>query len=122
MKKYLPWIPKVVAAIILLQTLAFKFTAHEQSVELFTQLNLLGMGEAFGRVGTGIVELIVSIMLLVPRTAKLGALGVIGLMLGALFFHVTILGFAGDNLPLSVMAVVALVSAGITWWHESHKS
>lgn len=107
------WILKIIAAIILLQTLFFKFTGHPQSVELFTQLGLFGFDESIGRIGVGVCELIASALLLVPRTALLGALGVIALMLGALYFHATILGFAGANGQLTIMAILALVSASI---------
>lgn len=93
-KKIFTWLLRIVPAVILLQTLYFKFTAHPQSVELFS---LLGM-EPWGRIGTGVFELIASILLLIPRTTLLGALMGLGLMCGAIFFHVTTLGinFGGD--------------------------
>ena len=88
------WILKILAAVILLQTLYFKFTAKPESVELFT---ILGM-EPWGRIGTGVAELIASILILIPRTTLLGALMGLGLMAGAIFFHLTKLGvnFGGD--------------------------
>ncbi len=88
------WFLRILAAVILLQTLYFKFTAKPESVELFT---ILGM-EPWGRIGTGIAELIASVFLLAPRTTLLGALMGLGLMAGAIFFHLTKLGinFGGD--------------------------
>lgn len=88
------WFLRIIAAVILLQTLYFKFTAHPQSVELFTTLGM----EPWGRIGTGIAELIASILILVPRTTLLGAILGLGLMCGAIFFHLTKLGinFGGD--------------------------
>ena len=88
------WCLRILAAIILLQTLYFKFTAKPESVELFTALGM----EPWGRIGTGIAELIASILLLIPRTTLLGALMGLGLMSGAIFFHLTKLGinFGGD--------------------------
>ncbi len=88
------WILKILAAVILLQTLYFKFTAHPQSVQLFTTLGM----EPWGRIGTGVAELIASILILIPRTTLLGALMGLGLMAGAIFFHLTKLGvnFGGD--------------------------
>lgn len=88
------WVLRILAAVILLQTLYFKFTAHPQSVELFTTLGM----EPWGRIGTGIVELIAAVLLLVPRTTLLGAITGFGLMCGAIFFHFTKLGinFGGD--------------------------
>lgn len=107
------WIAKIVPAAFLLQTLIFfKFPAHEVSVDLFTQLGILGLPEHFGRLGTGIAELIAVILLLIPKTQKIGAGGVIILMLGALGAHVMNLGFQGDNLPLAIMAVVLIICSG----------
>jgi uncharacterized membrane protein YphA (DoxX/SURF4 family) len=88
------WFLRVLAAVILLQTLYFKFTAHPQSVALFTELGM----EPWGRIGTGIAELIAAILILIPRTTLPGALLGLGLMSGAIFFHLTKLGinFGGD--------------------------
>ena len=100
------WILRLLAAFIMLQTLYFKFTGHEQSIRLFTELGM----EPWGRIGTGIFELIASALILYPRTTGWGgALGA-GLMAGAIFFHVTKLGikFDGDY-GLFTMAVIAFV-------------
>lgn len=78
----------VVAAIILLQTLYFKFTAHPDSVYIFTQLGL----EPYGRVGIGVAELITAFLLVWPRTRAFGAVIGLGVISGALFFHITKLG------------------------------
>ena len=100
------WILRVIAAVILLQTLYFKFTAQPESVKLFTILNM----EPWGRIGTGIAELITAILLLIPRTVLLGAFMGLGLMAGALFFHLTKLGivFNGDVILFSY-AVITFV-------------
>lgn len=100
------WALRILAAIILLQTLYFKFTAHPQSVKLFT---ILGM-EPWGRIGTGICELIASMLILIPRTTLLGAIMGLGLMAGAIFFHLTKLGiiFDGDA-GLFTYAVITFV-------------
>ena len=100
------WALRILAAIILLQTLYFKFTAHPQSVKLFT---ILGM-EPWGRIGTGICELVASILILIPRTTLLGAIMGLGLMAGAIFFHLTKLGiiFDGDA-GLFTYAVITFV-------------
>lgn len=99
-------------AVILLQTLAYKFTAHPDSVALFSKLSLLGMDESVGRIGTGIIELLVSIGIFLRPLRKISLLGVVALMLGAVYFHVTTIGFEGNNLPLFISALVALGSAG----------
>jgi len=101
------WVLRLLAAFIMLQTLYFKFTGHEQSVRLFTELGM----EPWGRIGTGIFELIASILILYPRTTGWGAGLGAGLMAGALFFHVTKLGlkFDGDY-GLFTMAMIAFVA------------
>lgn len=88
------WVLRLVAALIMLSTLYFKFTAHPQSVRLFTELGM----EPWGRIGTGVFELIASVLILNPRTTGWGAGLGAGLMAGAIFFHVTKLGikFEGD--------------------------
>ena len=87
------WVLKILAAVIMLQTLYFKFTGHEQSVKLFTMLNM----EPYGRIGTGVGELIASILILIPATTAIGALMGLGLMSGAIFFHFTTLGIKFDG-------------------------
>ena len=87
------WILRILAAIILLQTLFFKFSAAEESVYIFSTLGL----EPWGRIGTGIVELIAAVLILIPRTTAFGALLGLGVMSGALFFHLTRLGLVVKN-------------------------
>lgn len=101
------WVLRLLAALIMLQTLYFKFTGHEQSVKLFTELGM----EPWGRIGTGIFELIASILLLIPRTTAYGAGLGAGLMAGAIFFHLTKLGiiFDGDAI-LFTYAVITFIS------------
>ena len=94
------------------QTLFFKFTAAPESVALFTQLGL----EPFGRVGIGVAELVALILLVIPRTAIYGASLAAGLMGGALFSHLTTLGFAGDMGVLAALAVVALLASLTVLW------
>ena len=87
----LSWICRIVVAVILLQTLFFKFTGAEESKYIFTTL----MGEQYewiGRFGSGIMELFASILLLIPSTAWLGALLALGVSSGAIFSHLTKLG------------------------------
>lgn len=100
------WALRLVAAVIMLQTLYFKFTGHPQSVALFTQLGM----EPWGRIGTGVFELIASILILYPRTTGWGAALGLGLMSGAIFFHLTKLGivFDGDAV-LFIYAVITFV-------------
>ncbi len=108
MKNVLYWGARIVAAIILLQTLYFKFTASAESVYIFTTVGM----EPWGRIGTGVVELIAGIALL-TRWAWLGAGLGLGLMVGAIGMHFTLLGIEvqGDGGRLFIYAVlVALCS------------
>jgi len=106
------WIVRIVAAAILLQTLYFKFTGQPESVELFTKLGV----EPWGRIGTGVIELIASILLLIPSTAFVGAFLGAGLMAGAIISHITVIGIEskGDGGQLFMLAVTVLVCCSIT--------
>ncbi len=101
------WLFRIIAAVIMLQTLYFKFTAQPESVQLFTALGM----EPWGRIGTGVGELIASILILIPRTTLIGAIMGLGLMSGAIFFHLTKLGiyFGGDAVLFSY-AVICFAS------------
>lgn len=101
------FIVRLIPAIIMLQTLAFKFSGHEQAIDLFVRLG----AEPFGRYATGIFELIAVVGLLIPKTYWYAAILTIGLMLGALGSHIAILGFEGTDAQLGIMAIVALVCA-----------
>lgn len=106
-KNILSWILRIIAAIILLQTLYFKFTAQPESVVLFTKLG----AEPWGRIGTGIIELIAGILLLIPATAFVGAFLGIGLMSGAILSHLAVIGIEsnGDGGQLFILAIAVLV-------------
>ena len=84
---------RIVVAIILIQTLRFKFTAHPDSVYIFEKVGL----EPYGRIGIGILELIAGILLLIPKTVWLGASLTIGIISGAIFMHLTKLGIEVNN-------------------------
>jgi hypothetical protein len=82
------WILQVVTAGILFQTLFFKFTGAEESVYIFTRVG----AEPWGRLGSGVVELLATILLLVPATSALGALLALAVISGAILSHLTVLG------------------------------
>src|ERR1700682_2039998 len=104
------WILRLVPAIILLQTLYFKFTAHPQSVKLFTQIGM----EPYGRIGTGVLELIAAILLLIPRFTGYGAILGLIMMTGALYFHLTKIGINFDGDPgLFIYAVITFIFCAI---------
>ena len=113
MHKALPWILRIVPAVILLQTLPFKFLGKQESVDLFTTLTTKALGngelEALARIGSGVVELTAAILLLIPKFTHKGALLTAATMAGALGSHVLFLGFEGMAGQLAGMAVVALI-------------
>jgi len=102
---------RVLAAVIMLQTLYFKFTGQPESVYIFSKVGV----EPWGRIATGIAELVASVLLLVPATTVIGALMGIGIMLGALATHLFILGIEvqGDGNQLFIYALIVL-SACVT--------
>lgn len=107
MKKYLPFILRLIVAVILLQTLYYKFGGHPDSLYIFEKT---GLGDA-GRIGSGVAELIAAILILIPRTAWLGALLTVGIISGAILMHLTKLGIEinGDGGTLFGMAVAVFV-------------
>jgi uncharacterized membrane protein YphA (DoxX/SURF4 family) len=119
LKHIISWLLRIVAAIILLQTLYFKFTGHPESVNLFTKLGV----EPWGRIGTGVIELVAGILLLIPGTVVLGALLGLALMSGAILSHLTVLGIesAGDGGQLFTLAIIVwLACAVILWLNKSN--
>ena len=102
LKNILEWVLRIVLALILIQTLFFKFTGAPESIYIFEKT---GLGTP-GRLGSGIAELIASILLLVPKWKSYGALLAFGAMSGAIFFHLTTLGIdvMGDGGTLFYLA------------------
>lgn len=98
---------KLIAVVILLQTLFFKFTGAEESIYIFTRLGV----EPLGRIGSGIVELIACILILIPRTTLIGALLAFGTMIGAIISHIFVLGIIvkNDGGELFILAITTLL-------------
>ena len=113
------WIIKLAAVIILLQTLYFKFTAAEESVYIFSTLG----AEPFGRIGSGIIELIASILILMPRTTLLGALLGLGTMSGAILSHLFFLGIEvkNDGGTLFILAIITFICCAILVFQNRDK-
>jgi putative oxidoreductase len=107
------WVLQAVAAVILLQTLFFKFTGARESVYIFSTLG----AEPWGRIGSGVVELIAAALLLYPRTAAVGAALTLAVITGAIFSHLTKLGIAipavDDHGELFALAVVVFVASAV---------
>ena len=101
------WIARIIAALIMVQTLYFKFTGAEESVYIFTTVGM----EPVGRIAIGILELVASVLLIINATAWLGALLGVGLMAGALGMHIMLLGIEvkGDGGYLFCLALIVLL-------------
>jgi hypothetical protein len=100
---------RAVAAIVMLQTLYFKFSGAPESIYIFSQIGI----EPWGRIGTGVAELIASVLLLIPATIAIGALLSIGIMLGAIVTHLFILGVEvqGDGGQLFLYAMIVFIAS-----------
>ena len=118
MRKYftLTNILKLVVAIILVQTFFFKFSGAAESKYIFTTVGL----EPWGRIGSGIVELIAVILLFIPGMTWLGALLSLGTISGAIFFHLTKLGIVvmDDGGTLFILACIVFVLSLVILWRE----
>jgi len=106
------WVCRITAAVILLQTLFFKFTGAAESVYIFTKVGM----EPWGRYGSGMAELIAAVLLLTCRYAWLGALLALGVISGAIASHLTVLGIGvqGDHGLLFALALTVFVTCAIT--------
>jgi hypothetical protein len=116
---WMSWALRLIVAVILLQTLFFKFTAAKESVYIFSTLGM----EPWGRVGSGVFELVASMLLLIPSMITLGAAMAMAATGSAILFHLFRLGIAltavGDHGELFALAiVVTLCSAGILLLHR----
>lgn len=114
MKKNIHLGLRIVVAIILVQTLRYKFTAHPDSVYIFTSVGL----EPYGRIGIGALELISAILILIPKTVWLGSLISLGVISGAILIHLTSLGIEinGDGGILFYMAILVFVLSFTLLW------
>ncbi len=107
MKTTASWILRIFAAVIFAQTLYFKFTGHQDSVDIFSALNM----EPGGRILIGILELVAAILILIPGTVVYGAILAWGIMTGAILGHFTDIGFEGGLLTLFLLGLGVWVCA-----------
>ncbi|MEW6304681.1 MAG: DoxX family protein [Verrucomicrobiota bacterium] len=116
-QRVVSWLCRLAAAIILLQTLFFKFTGAEESVYIFTKVGL----EPWGRYGSGVAELLAAILLLTPRFVWAGALLSLGVISGAIASHLTVLGIVvkdDGGLLFALAVVVFACSSVVAWLHR----
>ena len=105
------WILQILVALILFQTLFFKFSGAEESKYIFSTLGL----EPWGRIGSGIAELIAVVLLLIPRTVPFGAILALGTISGAIMSHLTRLGIVvkDDGGLLFALACIVFVASAV---------
>ncbi len=113
------WAARLIAAVIMFQTLYFKFTGAEESVYIFTTVGM----EPWGRIGVGVMELIASVLLIITPTAWLGAGLGLGLMAGAIGMHVFMLGIEvnGDEGQLFLYAVIVAICSAYILYQDRKK-
>lgn len=119
MKYYLERIISILAAILFLQTLFFKFSAASESVYIFSELGL----EPFGRIGTGVVELFIAVLLLFRKTSLFGAILGLVIISGAIASHIFFIGIEvlGDRGLLFGLAIVVFILCLITVFIQKEK-
>ncbi len=104
--KAISWIAQIIAAVIMGQTLFYKFTGHPQTLEIFQEeLNMPN-----GHYIIGALELLACILLILPQSVVYGAILGAGLMTGAIIAHITKLGWEGERGALGLYAVLTLTS------------
>jgi putative oxidoreductase len=116
MNRFLFLALRIIVAVILIQTLRFKFLAHPDSVFIFSQAGL----EPEGRYIIGFLELIAAFLIIFPRTVWLGAGLTLGVISGAIFLHLTKIGIEvqGDGGALFYTAILVFVFSALILWHE----
>jgi len=107
---------RFIVAIILIQTLRFKFTAQPDSVYIFKTVGI----EPYGRIAIGIIELIAGVLLLVPKTVWVGSLLTLGILGGAIIMHLTKIGIVvnNDNGVLFITALITFILSAILFYHH----
>jgi len=113
-KNTLPLVLRIIVAVILLQTRQYKFTGHPKSVYIFSKVGL----EPYGRIIIGFLELISSMLLLIPKTVWIGATLTLGVIGGAILMHITKLGVEvnNDHGMLFITALITFVLSTIILW------
>ena len=113
------WAARIVAAVIMVQTLYFKFSGAEESVYIFSAVGM----EPWGRIGVGVMELVASVLILRTSTSWLGAGLGLGLMAGAMGMYLFMLGIEvkGDGGQLFLYAVIVAVCSAYILFHDRVK-
>jgi uncharacterized membrane protein YphA (DoxX/SURF4 family) len=119
MKKHILLALRIIVALILIQTLRFKFTAHPDSVFIFQKAGL----EPYGRIGIGVLELIAGILLIIPKTVWIGATLTLGIISGAILMHLTKIGIEVNNdggILFVTACTIFILSLIILFYHKKY--
>lgn len=113
------WGLRILAALLMLQTLWFKFSGSEESIYIFSKIGV----EPWGRLGTGIAELVAAVLLLIPATVAIGALMGISIMGGAILSHFFVLGIEvrNDGGLLFIYALIVFTCCLLLLWKYKHQ-
>src|SRR6201990_826773 len=100
---------------LLYAAIFLKFAGVSDSVNLFTQMSQAVHGlvsqQAF-RLGSGVFETVVSVLLLIPKTARLGVRLTVVWMTAVILSHIFVLGYSWffvDALMVMLLAVTYLL-------------
>ena len=107
-EKIMYWVPRVVGAFLLLQTVPGKLMGNEMVAGMFEKLDILGTGGKMALI-VGLLELLAGVFLLVPKLSKTGATVGAVIMAGAIFFHITTLG-TGQMMYMAIIALLACLA------------
>lgn len=114
------WIPRGIIVIIIGQTLPFKYLGAEESVQIFTLLNM----EPYGRIGIAIIET-AAIILLISRFYVMGAIMSLSLISAANFLHFAKLGLVinDDGGLLFFLSIIVIVCSlwTLIYWNKLSK-
>jgi putative oxidoreductase len=118
--KIISWVCRIIVAVLLFQTLFFKFTGAEESKYIFSTVLSPDL-EAYGRIGSGVVELIAVILLLLPGTVWMGALLALSTITGAIMSHLAFLGIVvkdDGGLLFGLAVTIFVLSSVILFIHR----
>jgi uncharacterized membrane protein YphA (DoxX/SURF4 family) len=101
------WVLQIALALMFLMAGVPKLLGNPQMVETFDKI---GLGQWF-RYLTGGLEILSAVLLLIPRTSGLGALLLVGVMVGAVLTHLFIVG-GSPMFPLILLVAAAVVAWG----------
>jgi putative oxidoreductase len=101
------WVLQILLVLAFILPVYRKFAGVQESVDLFDEL---GYGQWL-RYAVGLLELVLAVGLLVPAVAGLAALGLVGVMAGAVLTEIYVES-GRWVLPLVLMVLAAVVAVG----------